>query len=86
MAYNILATCDVGPIISHRVQPGRAVKQARDYRKRGYTEIRIVELDTGHVFDADGLAKKLEADRLQAEQLKAEQEGSAGSALPAYTA
>jgi len=63
MPYNISAHCEIGPILSRRVQPQRAVKQARDYRKLGYTEIAIIDVQTGEVYDANSLAAIVQAKR-----------------------
>ncbi len=71
MAYNISASCEIGPILSRRVQPQRAVKQARDYRKLGYTDIKIIDVETGDVYDAATLAAIVQA-RLAERQAKAE--------------
>jgi len=54
--YNISAHCKIGPILSRRVQPQRAVRQARDYHRLGYTDITITEVQTGQVYDANSLA------------------------------
>jgi hypothetical protein len=63
MPYNISARCEIGPILSRRVQPQRAVRQARDYRKLGYTDIAILDVRTGDVYDADSLAAIAQAAR-----------------------
>jgi hypothetical protein len=60
MPYNILATCGIGRIMSRRVQPGRAVKQAREYRRRGFTDIRIVDVETQEEFEVAALAERLQ--------------------------
>jgi len=67
MPYNISARCEIGPILSRRVHPQRAVKQARDYRKMGYGEIAITDVRTGEVYDANGLAAIVQA-RLAAKE------------------
>jgi hypothetical protein len=61
MPFNISARCEIGPILSRRVQPQRAVKQARDYRKLGYADITITDVLTGEVYDANGLAAVIQA-------------------------
>jgi hypothetical protein len=61
MPYNISASCSIGPILSRRIQPQRAVKQARDYRKLGYTNIKITDVDTGETYDAAALAAIVQA-------------------------
>jgi hypothetical protein len=61
MPYTISARCAIGPILSRRTQPQRAVKQARDYRKLGYADIKITDLQTGDVYDANSLAATLQA-------------------------
>ncbi len=61
LAYNIHATCDIGPIVSRRVVAQRAVKQARDYRRLGYANIWIVDVLTGQQFDTQTLAAMLQA-------------------------
>ena len=66
MPYNIAASCEIGPILSRRIQPQRAVKQARDYRRMGYTDISIIDVDTGDVYDANGLAALVQARLAQA--------------------
>jgi hypothetical protein len=71
MPYNISAKCMIGPIISRRVQPQRAVKQARDYRKLGYTDVIIIDVETGDVYDAATLAAIVQA-QLAERQAKAE--------------
>ncbi len=61
MPYNIHASCEIGRIVSRRNVAQRAVKQARDYRKLGYTSVKIVDLDTGESFDAATLAATIQA-------------------------
>ena len=61
MPYNISATSPIGPILSRRNMPRRAVKQARDYRRLGYTNIRITDVGTGEVYEVAQLAATLEA-------------------------
>jgi hypothetical protein len=39
------------------------VRQARDYRKLGYTEITITDVETGEVYDANSLAAIVQAKR-----------------------
>jgi hypothetical protein len=63
MAYNISAISVVGPIVSRRNTPQRAVKQARDYRLRGFTDIKITNVETGESYDAAGLAAIVQAQR-----------------------
>jgi hypothetical protein len=53
-------------ILSRRVQPRRAVKQARDYHRLGYTEIAITDVQTGQVYDANSLAAMIQ-ERLAAD-------------------
>jgi hypothetical protein len=61
MAYNISALSGIGPILSRRVQPQRAVKQARDYARLGYTAVQIVDVETGETHNAAGLAAIIQA-------------------------
>ncbi len=61
MAYNISASCSIGPIPSRRIQPERALRQARDYRKLGYIDIKITDVETGAVYDAATLAAIVQA-------------------------
>ncbi len=63
MPYNISAQCEIGRILSRRVQPQRAVRQARDYRKLGYTDIAIIDVATGEIYDANSLAAIVQAQR-----------------------
>jgi hypothetical protein len=69
MPFNISAQCRIGPIVSRRLQPQRAVKQARDYRKLGYTDVVITDVESGDVYDANGLAAIIQA-RLAASETK----------------
>jgi hypothetical protein len=55
--FTIHATCQLGEIVSRRIKPQRAVKQARDYQKLGYAAIRIVDTETGAVYSASSLAE-----------------------------
>ncbi len=62
MPYNILATCPIGRIMSRRVRPQRAVKQARLYRRLGYTDISIVDVETGRAYGVAELAAWIAAE------------------------
>jgi hypothetical protein len=59
--YNIHANCEIERIVSRRNLAQRAVKQARDYRKLGYTSVSIVDVDTGESYDAATLAAMIQA-------------------------
>ena len=59
MPYNISATADIGPILSRRNQPRRALAQARAYQRRGYQDVRILDVETGEVFDVRSFAGRL---------------------------
>jgi len=61
MLHNIHADCEIGRIVSRRNVAQRAVKQARDYRKLGYTSVSIVDVDTGESYDAANLAAMIQA-------------------------
>jgi hypothetical protein len=61
MAYNISATSVIGPIVSRRTVPQRALKQARDYRMRGFTDIKIINVETGEVHEPAALAAIVQA-------------------------
>jgi len=68
MAYNIHAECEIGAIVTRRVLAQRAVKQAREYRRRGFTQIRIVEVESGKVFDVQSLAQLLQGPQSSSRQ------------------
>lgn len=61
MPYNIAATSPIGPIVSRRIAPQRAVKQARDYRRLGYSDISILDVESGEVYGVAQFAAILEA-------------------------